>query len=317
MSLPGGELSSSPVPRSLVFPDWIPRRDRKVDWEIGGWNISDPTKGGNIRGWKCYTDGTDVWIETIEEPIYRYKWLTGSGITEVTFSFDQLMRPTVAYVEGGVMKMRWYDTLATDYTTTTYEGCAFPWITRDDKRTMQSPISDVMVFYVRAGVVYYRQQRDRYGVEYTLIDTGDPAAKTLLLGMNEGLRLQCDVESFVTAVYSDPTTAQAFVVNTAGQVLSPATGSQVAARWRSRVYEFHHQPSFAAARVIAARYPVAFRTLAEGEINYETFVFSEEPFRLPAVRARLWQFEIEAPHRIVEVALSDALEELEAEDATV
>lgn len=317
MTFPSGSLSAVPVPDTLVFPDWVPRRDRKVDWEIGGWDLSDPTKGCNIRGWKCYTDGTDVWIETIQEPTFRYKWYTGSGITEVTFSFDQLMRPVVAFVEGGLLKMRWYDTLAGAYTVTSYPGCTFPWITRDDKRTLQSDVSDVMLFYVKGTKAYYIQQRERYGVERMLVDTTDPDTKTTILGMSEGWRLECDLESYCTGSYTDLTTGQSYVVNPIGQVLPVAKGGRAVGRWRSRTYEFHHQPSFAAARVIATRYPVIFRTVLDGEVGYETFVFNEEPFRLPSDRARSWQFEIEAPYRIVEVALSDSLEEMEAVDAPV
>lgn len=317
MSFPSGVLSDLPVPATLVFPDWVPRRDRKVDWEIGGWDISDATQGGNIRGWKCYTDGTDVWIETIEEPFFRYKWYTGSGITEVTFSFDQLMHPVVAFVEGGLLKMRWYDSLLGGYTVTTYPGCTFPWLSRDDKRTLQSGVSDVLLFYVKGTSAYYLQQRERYGVERVLVDTTDPETKTLILGMSEGWRVQCDLESYVTAAYTDLTTGNAYVSNPIGQVSSPGKGGFVPGRWRSRQYEFAHQPSFAAARVIASRYPAIFRTVLDGEVNYETFVFNEEPFRLPSVRARNWQFEIETPYRVVEVALSDSLEEMEAEDVTV
>ncbi|MNV87345.1 hypothetical protein D3C71_1814610 [compost metagenome] len=95
---------------------------------------------------------------------------------------------------AGVPKFRWYDPIATGYVTTELPaGCVNPRVSLDDKRSEYAPSSDVILAYVRAGNLYYRQQRDRYTVEY-LWQTGVPAG-LVKIGMNRLLRFQFALEA--------------------------------------------------------------------------------------------------------------------------
>ena len=61
----------------------------------------------------------------------------------------------------------------------------------DDKRqsaTAQGN-NDIILAYVRAGKLYYRQQRDRYEVEYLLAEE-IPAKVLTRIGMSKNYRLQ-------------------------------------------------------------------------------------------------------------------------------
>ena len=73
-------------------------------------------------------------------------------------------------------------------------GSVSPRITLDDARSFNGANSDVILGYVRAGIVRYRQQRDRFTVEYTppIGAGGQPAFAGSLrhISMNSRLRLE-------------------------------------------------------------------------------------------------------------------------------
>jgi len=116
------------------------------------------------------------------------------------------MRPAIAYVEDGTPKLNWYDTTIPGQTTTSYPGIVTPRVSLDDKRMLQSQISDVIFAYIRSeggqNRIFYRQQRDRYTIEYDPTEDLDPATRAeyramvdespglIKIGMNRQLRMQ-------------------------------------------------------------------------------------------------------------------------------
>ena len=116
---------------------------------------------------------------------------TAFGVTELNLAFDQNMRPFFAYVENGQAKFRWYDTvLGANRITDLGPNDYSPRCCMDDKREMQTSLgsNDIILAYMRAGALYYRQQRDRFENEYLL--HADVNAKFLRIGMNKEWRLQ-------------------------------------------------------------------------------------------------------------------------------
>ena len=67
-------------------------------------------------------------------------------------------------------------------------GAVNPRVTLDDKRRGQTSSSDVILAYLRAGSLYYRQQRDRYLTEY-LLTANPPCGGLATLCMSTGGRL--------------------------------------------------------------------------------------------------------------------------------
>ena len=96
-----------------------------------------------------------------------------------------------AWVDAGVAKFHWYDTVTSSFQTLTLPaGSRTPKCTLDDKRPTQSGRSDIILSYVKAdNKLYFRKQRDRFEVEYLLYDE-EPVLAIESLYMNEGLRLQ-------------------------------------------------------------------------------------------------------------------------------
>lgn len=309
MSLPGNDLSSVPVGSPLLAPDELERLSLLEDFERGGVALNDPTQGLNVRDWRAWSDGEGVWVASLpaggSAPTLLF---TGSGITEVSLAFDQNMQATVAYVEGGTVKLRWFDTTINAMTVTSFPGAVGPMLTLDDKRPVASATNDVIFAYVRAGNAYYRQQRDRYAVEY-LLGSAFGAVRILQLGMGTNGRLQFKMVSQPRGAYADLPTDRLFVTN--GQDLfAVGDGDVQSAIWRSKTFTLNEQPAPGWAR-IEGDYPAQLRVIGDGEVVYTTPpITSPQPFRLPAQRWREWAVEIVSSARVVEVALAHSREEL-------
>ena len=168
--------------RAIVSPDdYIVR-----DWEDGGIAFNDPSEGLMYQQWHGYIAGNEIRIGPVDGTATVIH--TADNLEEMSFTFDQNMRPVIAYVADGVSYLRWYDSQAAAQVVTNFgEDMKTPRVTLDDKRATQLGVSDVILAYIRNGALYYRQQRDRFGVEYHL---GDTDYYLLRIGMTDKLRLQ-------------------------------------------------------------------------------------------------------------------------------
>lgn len=185
MALPDDVLSTTPVNAAFSGARALPVT-RTVDYEEGGIAIQDPSRGSQYQRWRGRLLGENIILDAPEvEPFVA---LSGPDITEISFTFDQNMRPAIAYVQAGVAKLWWFDTVAGEQVVTEYPGAITPRVILDDKRFTQTSNSDVIMGYVRDGALYYRQQRDRFTIE-RLLDAG-PHVGLIKIGFNVQLRLQ-------------------------------------------------------------------------------------------------------------------------------
>lgn len=186
--IPGQSLSSARQGAPFIFDN--PQPSLAESRHIGGVAIGDASQGFVANVWTLTTDGTSV---SISAPLIAPSLVfSGVGISEVSLAFDQSMNPVVAFVDGEGAKLRWFDSLISDYTITTLPaGTETPRVCLDDIRETQKAESDVILSYVRGGTLYFRAQRDRYEVEYTL--TSGLSAKLRAVNMNRGLRLQFEL----------------------------------------------------------------------------------------------------------------------------
>mgnify|MGYP006875374737 CR=1 FL=1 len=191
--MPEGGLSTAPRP-SRFFGARSGAVSKTIDYEDGGIAIQDASDGLLYQRWRArlFNAGKDdsfVMLDAREVP--EFVWLTVPKMTEISFSFDANMRPTVAYVAGGQASLIWYDSLDSTYKTTALAvGVITPRVTLDDKRYVGSngyQISDVILAYVRGGNLYTRIQRERYETEHLMATDVKPLIK---VGFNRGLRLQ-------------------------------------------------------------------------------------------------------------------------------
>jgi hypothetical protein len=184
--MPDRVLSSTPVPGPFLPPDdraWTPL----LDYEYGGIALRDPSHGSRYQIWKLEVIGDDVIVSA--PSVDATTLFSRSGITEASLAFDQNMNPAVGFVQAGVMKLWWFDTLASAQVFTTFDdGSESPRVCLDDKREMEGATSDIIFSYVRSGNLYFRAQRDRFGVETHLADVTGYLFRRM--GMNTVNRLQ-------------------------------------------------------------------------------------------------------------------------------
>lgn len=308
MAIPDEGFSSTPVESTLLSPDNLPRLDTRLDFERGGIGLSDVSQGYNVRDWMVRTDGVEIWVAPWPEQTPRTVVYTGAEITEVSLAFDQNMGPTVAFVEAGTTKLRWYNSLSAAIEVTSFVEARSPMLTLDDKRLFASGTSDIIFAYIRSGQVRYRQQRDRFGVEYTLGATPSAGSRLVQLGMGENNRLQFKVTVVPQAVHADRITDTLYVL--AGEdIVGVERGAVEAAVWRSKVFVTNEVPVLPWARIEGA-YPVTFRLYADGAVVQTKTVADDEPFRLKALRCREWSVELSGTVRVQNVRLAQSIEEL-------
>lgn len=188
MALPQDVLSSEVIPSPFLGGRALPVSKTK-DFETGGVALNDPSEGHQHQIWQAEIINRET-IQVSAEEVEASTLYSGTDITEVSLSFDQNMRPVLAFVEGGVAKLRWFDSQASGQVVTSF-GTSYltPRVSLDDKRGTQMGNNDVIFAYLRGGNLYHRLQRDRYGVEY-LLQSNVQSSGIIKMGMSRANRFQ-------------------------------------------------------------------------------------------------------------------------------
>jgi hypothetical protein len=186
--IPENRVSTTPVIGSFSDSFYLGTPLKSVEW--GGVALNDPSQGIRVKPWTIEYDRQtgDVFVTAFGVP--KTVLFTRADISEVSLAFDRNMQPVVAFVQAGQAKLYFYDDLLPGFTfwETQLGSAKNPRVTHDDKRDTQSGISDVILAYVSGASLRYRQQRDRYLTERTLIATG--VTRLIHVGMSNKLRLQ-------------------------------------------------------------------------------------------------------------------------------
>lgn len=189
--MPGNELSSQTV--HDLFEN--PRNTTKlplVDYEIGGVAIGDVSQGLDVKVWTA-TVVDNMFIELSAEGVTPFNVIVGAEITEVSLTFDQLMRPCLGYVEALQAKLYWWDTVAAAFVVTNLPVDAInPRVCLDDRRPSQSSNSDIILAFISNEKLIMRIQRDRFEVDYELDDVG--GANLVQIGKNRVGRFQFRIQ---------------------------------------------------------------------------------------------------------------------------
>lgn len=189
--LPNNSLASSNIPAEFRYK--FHRESYLVDYEIGGVAIGDTTLGLELRTWKMEYNEAESQLLLKQYPEDELISVLETGITDVktvTLSFDQVMRPTYAWLsKTNELRHVWFDSTLGNNTTTLYTDIDSVYLTMDDKRDISVAISDVIIIYAKNGNLYYRQQRDRYNVERLLSPVTMPG-RIEKAGFSDGNRFQ-------------------------------------------------------------------------------------------------------------------------------
>lgn len=187
----------------LDIADYISPYDRYTglleDFEAGGIALNDGTQGLDVQIWYLSYDDDDESLTygdftvQAEETLQTEVVLNVPGVTKCSLAFNQNMDVFIAYeTRGCEAKFYWYDSFIAAYTTTTlpansrHVACCL-----DDHRITQTGTSDIILAYIRAGTLYYRQERDRFDTERSLGSVG--AGILHKVGMTKNNRLKFEV----------------------------------------------------------------------------------------------------------------------------
>ena len=168
MSLPLPEplLISNRVTTQFLYP-----RSKSYplteSWENGGVALFDPSEELTKYVWQAWTDGTTITVKRSDLDTYHVV-LMDTNITEIDLTFDQNMRPCIAYVANGISKLYWYDSSLAMQVIDEYPLITSPRVSLDDKRRFNVANSDIVFAYQREDKLCYRVQRERFGVEHIL-----------------------------------------------------------------------------------------------------------------------------------------------------
>lgn len=162
---PESHLSTTAVRGQLVNP-WVRRADMARHW--GPIALNDASQGLHVRLWTVRVNKRDVFLAAPGVP--EFLWYTHTEeISEVSLAFNQNGDAAVAFVDqAGDAFLRWFDPVPSAVVNLALSSDTVnPRITLDDDRPFNLGNSDIILGYVRAGVLRYRLQRDRFTVEYT------------------------------------------------------------------------------------------------------------------------------------------------------
>lgn len=216
MAMPQNELSLE-----VIDSPFIGGRALAVtkirDYETGGIALNDPSEGHQVQVWSAevvYSTDIVLSAELVAETLVY----AGTDISEISITFDQNMRLTYTFVEGGSAKLRWYDTTIPAFVVTEFGSTYIsPRVSLDDKRLLQMGNNDIIFAYIREGNLYFRMQRDRFGVEYLLATDVLPAPDYYLakIGMNTKNRFQFQI--------FQPWTQEEIIADMLSRASDPAT----------------------------------------------------------------------------------------------
>lgn len=330
-------VSSTPVPGTLPIPEVMTRLDHGllVDYEMGGIALQDPSLGMSVRVWKLWLDGNDVRLAPDDTPGLSTVLFSASGITELTLAFDGNMTPIVAFVQGGAMKLWWYDLSLTPpaYVTTTFDGTS-PYLSFDDRRQRLIGRAEVMLFYLKDGMVKLRALSDRFLVEYDWTAQPVGSERIIAAGLDSGYRMQLvfqtqDYSSFLIDmtgntgfcrldfgeyVYGSGVsgkTDQLFVCDATGFSEFAAGTDPMDYAWWSKEYLFKEPASFAAGLVDCVG-DVTLTVYADSVEVVSVTASDITTFRMPPnTSAYRWSVKLEGGAIVKRVSLGASFAELQ------
>lgn len=159
-----------------------------TDYEVGGVALQDASQGLLVKLWTLRYEDGDMLLSADGVP--ETVLFSRPGVEQIGLAFDNNMSPFVAFQDAGGVAYWSFDTAQQQFVISDYlpVGCHDPRCTLDEKRELLDQYRDIILAYLRDGNLYYRQQRDNYGIERQL-DPG-PFVSLVAVGMNRKNSLQ-------------------------------------------------------------------------------------------------------------------------------
>lgn len=186
--IPGNSFTPVPVVSPFTFPDNLPYSPLS-DTVMGGVALNNGSQGRMVQLWTAWYDGAQIRVQPTSGSVVFS--LPVAGVLTLSLAFDQSMALALAYQTAAGSNLYYFNTLTSSYTTLTLPGTTSCRACVDNPANFYAGSSDIIFAYTAGGNLSYRQQRDRYTIEYPIGATG--TKKLNRMGLNTGNRLQFEL----------------------------------------------------------------------------------------------------------------------------
>lgn len=185
--IPGGQITAVPQPANFEPPNDRPY-DPRSQTVRGGVALGDASLGRDVQNWVVTLENNAAAVKP-EGGVVVYMLPLPTAQT-ISLAFDSNMGVTFCYQTGTGAALYYYSTDLGGYDTLTITGATSSRVCVDDYRDFYSANSDVIFAYTLNDTLYYRQQRDKYLVQYTV---GSTTKLLKRMGRSESSRLQFEL----------------------------------------------------------------------------------------------------------------------------
>ena len=162
--LPSNAITVSPLLGEFIYPVSLPYTPL-TQLVLGGVALGDASQGRVLKEWTvAYTTGVITVSPAGESPVFT---LSAPDATSVSLTFDSSMNVVLCWVTLLGASLYYYDAVSNAFTTQLFAGVTSARVAVDDTRAFNNSESDVIFAYTLANTLHWRQQRDRYSIEYT------------------------------------------------------------------------------------------------------------------------------------------------------
>lgn len=186
--IPGNAILEAPLVGVFLFPERAPYNPTR-HVVLGGVAVGDPSQGRQVQQWEAVLSEGVINVKPVNSGAVLT--LSAPGATTVALAFDSNMGVTLAWQAGTTSSIYYFNSLVGAYVTEVIPGTTSCRLCVDDARDSYMAASDVIFSYVRAGALYWRQQRDRYAVERLV---GATTKKIIRTGLSSANRLQFECQ---------------------------------------------------------------------------------------------------------------------------
>lgn len=114
---------------------------------------------------------------------------------------------------------------------------------------------------------------------------------------------------YASAGYNDMRNDTLYLVQS-NQIRPWDSGSFLSYTWKSKVFTLPQYTGMGCAHVEAESYPVSIKVYADGNLIHTQNVVNRQPFRLPPVQARDWEYELIGSKEVFAVTIATSMGEL-------
>lgn len=183
--IPGNIFTPIPVVSNFQPPYDLPYQPL-TQHVLGGLAIGNPSLGRQYKIWTINYNGVSITVKPIDGVIAFT--LIAANVESVSLAFDNNMGLVIAWkLTTGGANLYYFDTVTSQYITRFFASITSCRVCVDDARDFYTSQSDVIFSYTLGTNLYWRQQRDRYDIQYLISPTTKMLRK---VAPNMGNRLQ-------------------------------------------------------------------------------------------------------------------------------